>query len=192
MQLINDRRSYGWLSIILHWLAVAALLYMLWTGFNADWAEDAHNRAARVSFLALHLSFGLSVLLILLARVAASYAQVRPEAPRQSAPLKMLAGATHHLLLLTVLVQIVTGPLMVWVMARPLAVWNWFSIPSPFKEPNHDVHEILANVHDVGRWALVVLIGLHVLGALKHVLVDRDGSFQRILRPGPLKDAPRA
>jgi len=176
----------------LHWLAVAALLCMLWTGFNADWAEDAHNRLARVSFLALHLSFGLSVLLILLARVAASYAQVRPEAPRQSAPLKMLAGATHHLLLLTVLVQIVTGPLMVWVMARPLAVWNWFSIPSPFKEPNHDVHEILANVHDVGRWALVVLIGLHVLGALKHVLVDRDGSFQRILRPGPLKDAPRA
>jgi cytochrome b561 len=38
-------------------------------------------------------------------------------------------------------------------------------------------------MHAVGRWALIVFIGLHVLGALKHVFIDRDGIMRRMLAP---------
>jgi cytochrome b561 len=39
-------------------------------------------------------------------------------------------------------------------------------------------------MHTVGRWSLVMLISLHILGALKHLFLDRDGLFERIFVPG--------
>ena len=183
MQWINDRQSYGWLSIALHWLAAAAILFMLWSGFSADFAEDAGDRAARTAFMGLHIGFGASVALLLLARVVASYAQPRPAAPEQAPALKLLATATHQLLLVAILIQIVSGPLAVWSGGRPINVFGWFAIPGPFAERNEGVHEFAELMHAIGRWTLVVLISLHVLGALKHALIDRDGVLQRMLAP---------
>ena len=45
MQWINTKQSYGWLSIVLHWLAAFSVIYMLWLGFQMDSADEAHNRA---------------------------------------------------------------------------------------------------------------------------------------------------
>lgn len=33
---------------------------------------------------------------------------------------------------------------------------------------------------EVRVWVLVALVSLHVLGALKHLLLDRNGVFQRM------------
>ena len=183
MQWINDNRGYGWLSITLHWLAALAILFMLWSGFSADFAEDAGNREARASFMRLHIGMGASVALLLLARVFASYAQPRPAPPEQAPLLKTLAAATHHLLLAAILIQVVSGPLAVWSGGRPINVFGWFALPSPFAERNDGVHEFAEVMHAIGRWTLVVLIGLHVLGALKHALIDRDGVLRRMLAP---------
>jgi cytochrome b561 len=35
-------------------------------------------------------------------------------------------------------------------------------------------------IHETLVWVLVALVVLHVLGALKHLLFDRDGVFQRM------------
>ena len=34
--------------------------------------------------------------------------------------------------------------------------------------------------HETLVWAMVVLVGLHVLAGFKHLLVDRDRVFQRM------------
>jgi cytochrome b561 len=183
MQWINDKRSYGWLSIALHWLAALAILFMLWSGFSADFAEDAGDREARAAFMRLHVAFGASVALLLLARVAASYAQPRPAAPEQAPALKLAAALTHQLLLAAILIQLVSGPLAVWSGGRPINVFDLFAIPSPFAQRNEGVHEFAELMHAIGRWTLIVLIGVHVLGALKHALIDRDGVMRRMLAP---------
>lgn len=183
MQWINTRQGYGWLSIALHWLAAAAILFMLWSGFSADFAEDAGDREGRAALMRLHIGFGASVALLLLARVVASYAQPRPQAPEQAPALKLLAVGTHQLLLLAILIQIVSGPLAVWSGGQPINVFGLFAIPGPFAERNDAVHEAAEVLHAIGRWSLVVLISLHVLGALKHALIDRDGVLQRMLEP---------
>jgi cytochrome b561 len=187
MQWINTRQSYGWLSIILHWLAAASVIYLLWLGFNMDAAEEAHDRALHHSIEELHISVGMTVILLLAARVIASYAQPRPEAPEQSAPLKLLSVATHQLLLILIVVQIVTGPLLEWAHGHPIRVWDWLSIPGPFEERNRDLHEVMEFVHKNTRWPFVALIALHTLGALKHAMVDRDGVFRRMLIAGAQK-----
>jgi cytochrome b561 len=184
MQWINDRNSYGWLSIALHWLAAIAVGVMLYTGLNAHFAEEAHNRDLHRAFMVQHVSFGASFALILLARVVASYAQPRPVKPPQASFLNLLATLTQQLMLIAILVQIITGPLLVWSGARAINVFSLFSIPSPFTERNRDLHEVLEVVHNIGRWTLEIVIPIHILGALKHAMLDRDGVLARMLIAG--------
>ncbi|MEZ5960780.1 MAG: cytochrome b [Hyphomonadaceae bacterium] len=183
MQWTNTNNGYGWLSIGLHWLAAIAVMVMLVTGFQADFAGDAGDRAARSALMGLHISFGASVALILLARVFASYAQTRPSPPDQTPTLKFLASATHQVLLLAILIQVVSGPLAVWSGGRAINIFDVVAIPSPFAARNQDVHEFAELLHAIGRWALVGAISLHVLGALKHAMIDRDGVLKRMLAP---------
>lgn len=183
MQWINTKSGYGWLSIGLHWLAAIAVILMLTTGFRADMAGDAGDRATRAMVMGWHISSGAAFAIILLARVLASYAQPRPAAPEQAPLLKFLSSATHQLLLLGILMQIVSGPLAVWSGGRAINIFDVISIPSPFAERNESVHELAELLHAIGRWILVGAIGLHVLGALKHVFLDRDGVMKRMLTP---------
>lgn len=183
MQWINTRQGYGWLSITLHWLAAAAVILMLITGFRADFAGEAGDRATRAAVMAWHISIGASFALILLARVVASYAQPRPAPPEQAPILKFLSIATHQALLLAILIQLVSGALAVWSGGRAIDVFGVISIPGPFAERNEGAHEVAELMHAIGRWTMVGAITLHVLGALKHAMIDRDGVLQRMLAP---------
>ncbi|MEQ1811960.1 MAG: cytochrome b [Terricaulis sp.] len=183
MQWINSKSGYGWLSIALHWLAAIAVIVMLVTGFQAAFAGDAGDRATRSALMGLHISFGASVALILLARVISSYAQPRPAPPEQAPFLKFLSNATHQVLLLAILIQVISGPLAVWSGGRAINVFDLFSLASPFTARNQGVHEFAELLHAIGRWALIGAISLHVLGALKHVMIDRDGVLKRMLAP---------
>lgn len=186
MQWLNTDKGYGWASIILHWLAAIAVLVMLFTGFRADFAGEAGDRATRAAMMALHISFGASLALVLLARVFASYAQPRPAPPEQAPVLKFLSSSTHQVLLIAILIQVISGPLAIWSGGRAINVFDLFSIPGPFSERNDGVHEFAEVLHAIGRWALVAAISLHVLGALKHAVIDRDGVMRRILAPAKL------
>jgi cytochrome b561 len=39
----------------------------------------------------------------------------------------------------------------------------------------------LQTAHQIGAWTMVVFIAIHVAASLKALLVDRDGSFPRML-----------
>lgn len=183
MQWINNSRGYGWLAIALHWLAAIAIILMLITGFRADFAGEAGDREARAVLMGWHISLGAAFTFILLARVVSSYAQPRPTPPEQAPALKFLSSATHQLLLIAILVQVISGPLAIWSGGRAINVFDVFSIPSPFAERNEGVHEIAEVMHAIGRWAIVAFLSLHVIGALKHAFIDRDGVLRRMLAP---------
>lgn len=183
MQWINSKAGYGWVSIALHWLAAIAVVLMLVTGFRADFAGDAGDRATRSMLMGWHISLGASFALVLLARVFASYAQPRPTPPEQAPVLKFLSSATHQILLIAILTQVLSGVLAVWSGGRAINVFDVISIPSPFAERNQGAHEIAEVIHAIGRWTIIGALALHVLGALKHAMIDRDGVLRRMLAP---------
>lgn len=183
MQLTNTDKGYGWASILLHWLAAIGVLTMLAIGLRADALEEAHDHAGHIAFMGWHISIGASLLVIALLRVFAHYAQRQPDPPAQPPPLRIIARATHHLLLLAILILFVSGPLTVWSGGRPIRIWDAIALPSPFAARNEGVHEFAENLHAVGRYMLYVLVPLHVAGALKHLLIDRDTVFKRMLVP---------
>lgn len=179
----NTERQYGWVSVALHWLGALSIIAMLVIGLRADFAGDAGDRATRSEWMGLHLSLGVTVWLILLARVVFHFVQRQPDPPPQAPALSFVAAATHNLLLLAIVLLIVSGPLAVFSGGRDIDVWGLFSLATPFAERNEFVHDLAEKLHAAGRYMLYVLLPLHILGALKHLIVDRDGVFKRIFVP---------
>jgi cytochrome b561 len=183
MQWSNTKSGYGWLSIALHWFAALGVLLMLTIGLRADALGEAGDRAGRAAAMGWHISVGATLIVFLLARIIAHYAQPQPEAPPQPRALNLLSSATHNLLLLAILLLILSGPMAVWTGGRAINVWNVISLPSPFAARNEGAHELAETVHAVGRYMLYVLIPLHLIGVAKHVFIDKDGVLGRMLSP---------
>jgi len=186
MTLINTQDRYGWLTIALHWIAAAGVIAMFASGLAADAAREQGGREAAAPLMALHVSIGASLFAIFAARIVAHYTQARPIKPEQPRWLNILASAVQHLLLLGILIQILSGPLVVWSGGRAIQVFELFSLPSPFAERSEAVHEFAETAHVVGRALIFFMLPIHVLGAFKHLILDRDGVFSRILSPRPL------
>lgn len=183
MQTLNNRESYGWATVALHWLAAAGVIAMLWTGFNAGEAEEAHDRARHMQLMGLHISVGVAFFAIWTARIAGHYLQPQPVEAKGPALINFIARATQNLLLLFLALQIISGPLMIWAHARPIQAFG-FAIASPFATRNESIDHIADLMHLVGRWGLVAFIALHALAAVKRLVIDRDGVFTRMLIPG--------
>ena len=63
-----------------------------------------------------------------------------------------------------------------------MQVFNWFAIPSPLLAMRN-LHPLLEGTHTIAAYAIFPLVALHILGALKHALIDRDGVVRRMLVP---------
>ncbi len=171
---------YTWQAMLLHWLLAVLVIGMLSLGF---WLGDVpRDTPGRDFYVNLHRSFGVLALLLVLLRLGWRATHRPPPFPSTMPRWQMLAASlTHGLLYLCILLQPLSGYLAsafskngVKFFGMPLPQWAWDDKP---------VRSFFAEVHGVVAVALVVLIAIHVLAALKHLLLDRDQVFQRML-PG--------
>jgi cytochrome b561 len=178
MQLANTKTGYGWAAILLHWLAAIAVVAMFLIG---EQFEDLPRGPEKSALMGLHIGLGVLVAPLLLARVSSSLIQKKPEALPQHPLLALLSSIVHYGLLAAIVVLVVTGPLAVFSGGRALKVFGWFEIPSPMAR-NHDLHELAEEIHVATVKVVFALVVLHVLGAIKHVVFDRDRTLMRMLR----------
>ena len=177
MSLTDRDTGYGWLSIAFHWIAAALVVTLF---LNGEELEDLARGPERSETLALHVSIGAIAIIVLGARILWRIVQRGPEPPDQPAALKLLARVVHWALLTVIGVLILSGPVIDWSVGRSVDVFGLISIPSMLPEMRW-LHEALEEIHEFASHALIPLLALHVLGALKHLVIDRDGVFQRIL-----------
>jgi cytochrome b561 len=88
-----------------------------------------------------------------------------------------LSGLTQWLLYACIVVMPVTGFIGTMYGRDP---GHFFGVPLPQIAVDRSMHRLLFQIHSTTVWVLVALVALHVLGALKHLLVDRDAVFQRM------------
>jgi cytochrome b561 len=179
----NTKSGYGLITISLHWIAVIGIAVMFLIGWRADELGEAGDRAGRIEAMGWHIAIGSVLALILIARIAQHYLQKQPVPPAQPRALNIISSLTHNLLLLAILILIVSGPMAIWSNGGSVKFAGMWPIPGPFAEKNEGLHELFEQAHAVGRYALYVLIPLHLLGVLKHVFIDKDGVLMRMLAP---------
>lgn len=178
MSLGNTRAAYGWAAIALHWISAVGVIVLYFLG---EQAEEAEGRAAKLAAMANHVSVGMLLFAFLAARLLWSASQPRPAPLEANRLLRILAEVVQWLFLAMIAVLIVTGPLVIWARPAPIQVFDWFAIPSPFSARLPWLHDAAEEVHEIAPNLLWPLLGLHVLGALKHLIIDRDATVRRML-----------
>ena len=172
----DTRSGYGWLSIALHWLT-AILVLTMWTIGTMSQTDVQEDSAW---YAHLHMSIGVSAYLLLWGRILWRFAVGHPAPhPGQSALLFPVAKALHYLFLIAIGVTLLSGPLMVWSGGDAVEVFA-FAIPSPFA-PWSGLHDLLRRVHGVTASMIILGAMLHILAALKHIVFNRDGTFDKIM-----------
>ena len=168
--------QYTQTARVLHWTLAIVLAGQVALGWYAVSIEDQPG-AGR--FFAAHKSIGLLIATLVVIRIF-----WRLTHPRQPLPPGMpswqvrLAEATQALLYAVMVLMPLTG--YIGASYGKSGV-SFFGLPTPrWTAPDHDMAERLFGYHGVLAWALVVLFALHASGALKHLLLDRNGVFQRM------------
>ena len=170
---------YSWQSMLLHWLLTVIVIGMLCLGYLLDGMPRGPDKNF---YVGLHKSFGVLALVLVLLRLAWRARRAPPPLPLSIPRWQRIAAAvTHGLLYLCILLQPLSGYLAssftrdgLEFFGMALPHWGWNDKP---------LRSFFGEVHGMVAIALVVLITIHVLAALKHLLIDRDRVFQRML-PG--------
>jgi cytochrome b561 len=184
----DARTRYGNVAITLHWLIALGIIANILLGlYFADLPRSDPNKFLLTQ---THKSIGLTVLVLSLARVAWRLVNPVPPLPASmNGFLRFMARTTQFLLY----VLIIAIPLSGWlyVSASPLGLPTMFfgqfawpnipflaDLPRAQKMPlGHEFHAI----HVYLAWSAIVLVPIHILGALYHQFVRRDDVLARML-----------
>ena len=175
----NSEDNYGLVSKALHWLIVMLMLALIWLGWymvDLTYFDRWYNLS-----LASHRSFGLlsgTLALVMLAwRFYSRPPRLVPGTPTWE---RVTAHATHFLLYLVLLAVPFTGYLISTSSGSGIAVFGWMNVPAAI--PVHErLRDLVIEAHYYLAYGSCFLIGLHVIGALKHEFLDRDRTLRRML-----------
>lgn len=179
----NTALRWGWPAQLLHWLIAALVLTLLPLGWvMVDLVSDLQRKLALYQ---LHKSLGLTVLTLAVLRLAWRALNRAPDLPPDTPAWEALAArGTHAALYLLLLAIPLSGFLMAAAstLGIPTVWFGVLAIPHPIA-PSEAAYAVLRTLHDLLGKLLVLLLALHVAGALRHHLVLRDDVLRRML-PG--------
>jgi cytochrome b561 len=165
--------QYSKRMVIVHWLTLA-LLIAAW--FLGESVSDArHEGGATLMGYVIHGLVGASILLLTVARLFFRGKDGTPP-PMGDTPMDKLAKGIQHLMYAVLLLLPISGTMQIVTskVFDALKAWDATLLPAKFTGvPAHEVHEVLVNV-------LIALVVVHILGALKHQFVMKDGLMERM------------
>ena len=177
-------RRYSGVAMLLHWVT-AVLVIMNWQ--IAERAED-FDGPLRGEIMNYHKAFGMTILALTLVRLAWRLAHPSVVRTPDLKRWERLLAKTVHILFYVLLIGLPLGGwLATSLMDRPVDFFGLFTIPELPVGSNKDLGGEVYDVHETGAKFMLLLIVLHVAGALKHTIIDRDGTLWRMLPFGRIK-----
>jgi cytochrome b561 len=170
--------QYSKRMVIVHWLTLALLVAAWFLG--EDLAEATDESKATLAGYLLHAATGAAILLLTVTRLFFRGKDGTPPAMGQTAMDKVAKGV--HYLLYTVLFVLPLSGVMTIVTSdagKALLAGDASLLPREhgFKDVfAHEIHEQLVTV-------LIALVVAHLLGALYHQFIRKDGLMSRMALP---------
>ena len=158
-------QGYSRVQIALHWvvagLIAVNLVFEDWIKQGWDAIEDGGAPVYDAGTLA-HIGVGVAVLAFALWRLALRWRRGVPALPAGMSGAERIAAHAGHAALYALMIGVPVVGLMAWFGASG----------------------DLAELHELGKPAFVLLVAVHVAAALWHQFVKRDGLLQRMRRAG--------
>ena len=179
----NTATEWGWVSKTLHWLIVLAVLGMIAFGLYLDEARESKSLPISdiISLFALHKSIGLTILALMIVRLAWRLSNPTPDLPAEMPAWERLAANGTHWLFYALLFIV---PLSGYVVHTNFPIdspfFGTFPIPKLFKA-DEGLRDAASEIHELGTWVIVGLVVLHAGAALRHHFMMRDTILIRML-----------
>jgi cytochrome b561 len=178
MTLRNTTARWGSTAQLLHWLIVALIITQV---ILASMAEDLPLGMKKLAMYARHKSVGITILGLAVIRLAWRWANPTPTLPTTLKPYeRVLAQLTHAALYLLLFAMPLTGWMMTSARGFPVSWFGFIQLPD-FVPRDQALYNLMKETHDNLALALYVVVGLHVLAALKHHFMLKDDVLRRML-----------
>ena len=171
---------YTRVAIAFHWI-IAALIVL---NFALIWSADDASEAVEQQIKGYHFAVGLLILMLTVLRII--WRLMNPAPPyvdtlqAWEVALAKVVNALFYFLMIAI-------PLTGWAMVsaasggHSIGFFGLFEFPGlPFSK-DRGTAGVFHEVHEVFAIGMLVLFALHVAAALKHRVIDRDGTMQRML-----------
>jgi len=179
LQVKNQENSYGAWARYLHWSTAILFLVLIPIGiFMTIIPKDAWYRDA---YYIIHKSLGFTLFSLVGVRIVWNFFTVRPSHPKFIKSWEKIAAKIVHGVLYFILLALpLSGYFMSSFADRPMELFLW-NFPSSLV-PDDDLKRLFGFLHKILLPYLCYLVlGLHIIGALKHHLIDKHGSaFKRM------------
>ncbi|MFM9834946.1 MAG: cytochrome b [Methylophilaceae bacterium] len=190
--------NYTKTAIILHWIIALSIFIMFGIGwFMADLPKKAPDQTSfdlfdlgiytwqsaepvsvRSFYFNLHKSLGVTIFALIFIRILWRFTHKPPALLNSYKEIeKKVATGAHYLLY----ILMVTLPLSGVIMALNSKYGiKWFGIDFLAGTDNKPTREFWVSAHELIGIILLVIISIHVLGALKHKFIDKDETLSRM------------
>lgn len=180
---MDTKEKLSPLTISLHWVVAVGMIGLVGTGIYMAEFEV-------YPLYDWHKAFGVLLFVAALARVLWRIKNGWPKAAGDYTTMETIAAkGAHWLLIIATLAMPISGLMMSGFGGHGVDVFGWQMIadnPSPTSEYGvAPINETLAGaghqIHNILGWVLLVTILLHVAGAVKHHIIDKDATLLRML-----------
>jgi cytochrome b561 len=179
-----ERHRYSPPAMILHWLIAIGVIANWRIAAAAENAPEADRAAA----MAPHFSLGVTILLLVLVRLAWRLIHPPPPLAAHLATWeRVLAKTTHTLFYVILIAMPLAGWLAMSSFGSGVNVWGLFDLPRLPVSESFERGETIFGLHATAGMVVLGLLAVHVLGSLKHTLLERDGNLFRMLPFGTPK-----
>ena len=195
---LNKPKSYSNIAILLHWLIGVSIIFMFILGwfmeslpkeapksssydlFNLGiftW-ELAKETSPRSFYFNLHKSIGITLFLFIIFRIFWRLTHKPPAllSSMKSWENKLATSAHHGLYILMILIPL-AGIIM--SVASKYGI-KWFGIKFISGLDIPSVREIFYESHQIFGLLILFILIFHIIGALKHTFIDKDGTLRRM------------
>ncbi len=194
----NSTSRYTKTAVVLHWIIAICIFGMFALGwYMSELPKEAPKQMAydlfdlglytwqlaeeaspRTFYFNLHKSLGVTIFALIAIRVLWRITH-RPPALLSSykAWERKLATGTHHLLYLLMIALPVSGVIMATYSKYGI---KWFGVPFIKGLDNNPMRELFKEVHEIIGVIILVMVILHIAGALKHKFIDKDDTLKRM------------
>jgi cytochrome b561 len=195
---MSNNNKYTKTAIILHWLIALGIFAMFALGWYMtelpkeapkqmaydlfDWGiytwQLSEEASPRSFYFNLHKSVGITILGLVIIRILWRITHKPPALlTSYKAWERKLSTAAHHLLYLLMFILPASGLIM--AMSGKYGV-KWFGLNFLPGSDNKAIRDFFEGAHEAIGIFILVVIAIHIAGAIKHKVIDKDTTMQRM------------
>lgn len=172
--------GYGLVAILIHWISALLVLFLFGLGIymtGLSYYDDWYHKGPE-----LHISLGLLVLVVMLLRVVWRMVNPTPVELSNQRVQNLVAKLVKVGLYALIFIVLISGYLITTAEGQAASMFNLIHFPVLMELSSANV-DLAGELHEYLAWGIVLLVVLHVVGALFHHFVVRDRTLVRMLKP---------